>query len=158
MMKTVFMAYTTAQGLILLFVAAMQGVSSDIIEAVEESNEVVSLFSFDHLALGLLGQVIYVIMTEYNKANRRENGEDVKLWSNNQTVMLVSRLFLAAIGSTIVGMIFTQLGDKQTLINMPPAPGLLGVYLTDMAVGYFIIKIMVSAERKGEDKIKNIFK
>jgi uncharacterized membrane protein len=83
----------------------------------------------------------------------------VKIWNNEQTMMLGIRIFLAVVFSMISSTVLTNVGTNQTFFNMPAGLEDLFVYLIDIVIGYFVIRMTkLEFEEKIAQKLKDRMK
>lgn len=159
MVKTVVASYLTAQGFLYYILLLLQSVPADVIDVVTETDNTLSLFHLEHPALGVLGQIIYVAIVWHRKLSLIESGETVKTWSRQQTQMLGIRIFLSAVFSAFASVILIKVGANQDFVNMPAGLGELGIYIVDIAIGYFIIRgTKIEFENKVAEKLSDKMK
>ena len=157
--KTVVIAYLSGQTLLMYFALMLQGVNQEVVEVVTESNNFLSLLNYEHPLIGMFGQIMYVMMVYYRRINKRDSGEQIKVWSLDQTQMLFMRIVFAAVGSFIASTVIIHFGDQQTWITVPSAFKTLFIYGVDMAIGYFVIRgLTVEFEDKVANKLKDQLK
>jgi uncharacterized membrane protein len=159
MTKTVISAYLIAQALLHYAMLLFQSVPQDVVEAVVDVDNTMLKFSLEHPALGILGQLIYVSSIWHRQLALKQEDVTVKIWNNEQTMMLGIRIFLAVVFSMISSTVLTNVGTNQTFFNMPAGLEDLFVYLIDIVIGYFVIRMTkLEFEEKIAQKLKDRMK